>query len=101
MKTITATLAALLLAGASTAALAQDREHDRADRADRAQSHDHFQSPQEGHARFGAPPPPQAATPAPPAAQPSAQPPAPARTFEHRDFRGRDGQPPVTPQPQV
>jgi Ni/Co efflux regulator RcnB len=93
MKTITATLAALLLAGAGTAALAQDRDHDRADRADRAQAHDHPQAPQEGHARFGAPPGPQAAPQAAPraAAPPAATPAAPPRTFEHRDFQGRDG----------
>jgi Ni/Co efflux regulator RcnB len=89
MKTITATLAAILLAGASTAALAQD--HDRADRADRPRAQDQQlgpQAPQGGHARPGAPPGPQAA----PAAAPVAPQAAPARTFERHDGQGRDGQ---------
>jgi Ni/Co efflux regulator RcnB len=103
MKTITATLAALLLAGASTAALAQDREHDRADRADHAQGRPAQaaprgpapqaaapqagpRAPQDGRARFGAPSGPQAA---PPAAQQA----GPPRGFDRRDGQARDGQP--------
>jgi Ni/Co efflux regulator RcnB len=88
MKTMTATFAALLLAGVATAALAQDR--DRGDRSDRAQAQDHQQAPQApqgGHARFGAPPGPQAA----PAAQPAAQPGAQPRSFERREGPGREG----------
>lgn len=93
MKTMTATFAALLLAGVATAALAQDRDH--GDRGDRAQAQDHQQAPQGGHARYGAPPGPQAA---PAAAQPGAQP----RGLERHDGGPRDGQrfqggAPVTP----
>jgi Ni/Co efflux regulator RcnB len=89
MKAITATLAALLLAGASSAALAQDREHDRADRADRGQARPaqaaaparapqaQARGPQDARARFGAPPGAQA---------------VPPRAMERRDFQGRDGQ---------
>jgi Ni/Co efflux regulator RcnB len=62
MKTITATLAALLLAGAGTAALAQDREHDRGGERTQPQAHPQGQqAPQGGHARAGAPPGSQAA----------------------------------------
>jgi Ni/Co efflux regulator RcnB len=99
MKTITATFAALLLAGVATAALAQDR--DRGDRADRAQAQDHQQAPQApqgGHARAGAPPGPQAAPPA------AAAPAAPPRNFERggdRRFQGgAPAQAPNAPPPQ-
>jgi len=90
MKTMTATFAALLLAGVATAALAQDRDH-----GDRAQTQDHQQAPQGGHARFGTPPGPQSA---PAASQPGVQP----RGYERHDGAGRDGQrfqggAPVTP----
>jgi Ni/Co efflux regulator RcnB len=102
MKTITATFAALLLAGVATAALAQDRDRgDRADRADRAQAQDHQQAPQApqgGHARAGAPPGPQAAPPA------AAAPAAPIRNFErggdHRFQGGAPAQAPNGPAPQ-
>ena len=92
MKTTLTALAALLFAGAATAALAQDRDHDRGG-GDRPQMHDRAPpsaipapppmrppSPAvaEGHARFGAPPPSgvpaasgaPAARPAPPAQPP-------------------------------
>jgi Ni/Co efflux regulator RcnB len=88
MKTITATLAALLLAGASTAALAQDR--DRADRGDRPQAQDrqqNRQAPQGGRAPAGQAAAPAAHAPAAPAAQQA----APARSFERHDGPNRDG----------
>jgi hypothetical protein len=100
MKTMTAALAGLLLAGASTQALAQDQDHDRGDRgqgrpaqaaapaahaAPQAAPQATPRSPQDGHARFGAPP-------------PSGQPPAaaaaqvqPGQNAQRHDFQGRGG----------
>jgi Ni/Co efflux regulator RcnB len=101
MKTMTATFAALLLAGVATAALAQDQEHrDRGDHwqrpagqaaapaqapAPQAQP----RAPMDGHARFGAPAGPQAGP---------AQPAAPIRNIEGRnDHRFQGGAPGQAP----
>jgi Ni/Co efflux regulator RcnB len=93
MKRKTLFLAALLFAGASQAAMAQDRDH--GDRGDRPAAQPHAGgppgghapaaapqvqaappaaqiAPQGGHARFGAPPPPGGGAPAPPAPLPGA-----------------------------
>jgi Ni/Co efflux regulator RcnB len=110
MKTMTATFAALLLAGVATAALAQDR--DRGDRADHGQGRGQqaapaqapaqapapqpqARAPMDGHARFGVPAGQQAGP---------AQPAAPLRNIERRNDQrfqgGANGQAPNGPMPQ-
>jgi len=116
MKTTTTLLAALLLAGVSRAALAQEQGHDR--NADRPQFQDHADhrggehrgsppgsapapapqsapmAPQGGHARFGAPPPPSAGPAPAPTAPAVAAPPQGAprgeRSGERHWDRGGD-----------
>ena len=79
MKIILRTaLVGLLLTGVSGAALAQDRDHgDRGGARRDGGSADQMQSPQGGHARFGAPPPssPPPSSPPPSSPTPSSPPP--------------------------
>lgn len=109
MKTMTAAFAVLLLAGASTQALAQEHEHgDRGGRGDRGQGQvaqpaqaaaqqaapqaaprQDYQSPQGGHARFGAPPPSGQAPAAAPQAQAQPQPQAAQPRFERGQAAGQ------------
>jgi Ni/Co efflux regulator RcnB len=111
MKTMTAAIAGLLLAGASSQALAQDRDH--GDRGDRGQDRPAQaaapaqqaappaarppqagpRAPQDGHARFGAPPAPGQVQGGPAAgAQVAPGQPPQGRGGPGRDGAGRDGQ---------